>query len=118
MRLYIKRFLLLVQSFEHLFEVKVLNYSLGHTDIASGIQAPTLRCDFVYRGDFAQSCYVGVCALWEVLLHQDSAVLVGLYRFVAIEPYDVCQKLDLLGGELAVCTIDLSTGVPCSIERR
>ena len=76
---------------------------IGDTDITAGVEAPPLRFDLRNRGDLAEAGDINVCAIGEFGRHQVCAVVLVFWCFATIEPRNVCQKLKLLWGKLAVC---------------
>ena len=95
-RLGVQNLQLFVEFFQPHCKFEVVRRPLSHTDVPPRIQAPTLRFDFIERGDLAEPEHIGVLALREALLHQVFASGLGLGLLPAIEPDDVGDELDLL----------------------
>src|SRR5207244_2086727 len=84
---------------------------VANSDVASRIEAPALGFDLTQSRNLAKSRYIDVLSLWEVLLHQLLTSVYGCKVFVAVEPCNIGNELDLLRREVLMCPVNLPENV-------
>src|SRR5947209_17974727 len=96
-----------VQLLKLLFKIKIFDSALGYANIATRVEAPALRSNFVESCNFTEARNIRVDPIGKVLGHEGSAVVIGLDWFATVEARNIGQEFDLFRRKLAVCAIDL-----------
>jgi len=107
---------LLIEFFQPHSEFEVVSGSFSNAHVPPRIEAPTLRLDFIERGDLAKAEHVCILSLWETVLHQVAASGLGLCFLAATQADNVRQEFNLLRFELAMCPVNLREDVTCVDE--